>query len=65
MSAMPERPTTPISVTIGIALFSIIVGLIALMWAIAVIGTLLKYVFLIVVGAAVLTAVVRLSGPGD
>lgn len=62
MSAMPERPTTPISVTIGLAVVAVIIGLIVLMWVVSIVGTLLKLAFFIVIGAAILTAVLRLMG---
>lgn len=62
MSAMPERPTTPISVTIGLAVVAVIIGLIVLMWVVSIVGTLLKLAFFIVIGAAILTAALRLMG---
>ncbi len=54
MSTLPERPTTPISVVIGMWIVGILVTMLVIWWVMSTIAALIKLVLIVaIVGAIV------------
>ncbi len=61
MSSLPERPTTPVSMVIGMWIVGLIVGLVVLWWLIGVLTALLKTVVLVTLVGGAIYAVTKLG----
>lgn len=59
MSTLPERPTTPISLVIGIWIVGILVAMLVIWWIIGTLATLIKLAFIVAIVGAIVYAFSR------
>ncbi len=59
MSTLPERPTTPISVVIGMWIVGILVTMLVIWWVMSTIAALIKLVLMVAIVGAIIYAFSR------
>ncbi len=60
MNTLPERPSTPISMVIGMWVVGLVLGLLVLSWLIGLITSLIKFAVIAAVVGAVAYVIIRL-----